>query len=123
MSFERFFSLIDTTWIGNYIEKKREIIENTDPQRIYIENIRAFFNMPFSLAKFFCELAVKEKVFNKKIGILCPNENCERIIQSCDIDEQINETIVCIQCELMEKVEYRFKADELERITFYQLQV
>jgi hypothetical protein len=122
MLFEKFLNLIDRTPIGAIVDKRLDIIEKTDPDRIYVENIRAYYNLPFAAAKTLCELAVKERIFKKKIGVICPNDECGRIIKSYDSEKQMDEKVTCIQCELRECEEHSFIAKDLEKIVFYQLQ-
>lgn len=121
MLFEKFLNLIDRTPIGAIIDKKLDIIEKTDPDRIYVENIREFYNLPYIAAKTLCEIATKEKIFRKKIGLICPNDECKRIIKSYDIDEKQDETLTCVPCSLREEEKYSFNTKELDKITFYQL--
>ena len=120
MSFERFLKLIDRTPIGGIIDKKLDIIEKTDPDRIYVKNIRAFYNLPYMAARTLCELAVKEHIFKKKIGVLCPND--KQIIKSYDFEEQQDETVTCLQCQLREDERFSFDTKDLDKVTFYQLQ-
>ncbi|HRD40962.1 MAG TPA: hypothetical protein PLC65_20200, partial [Bacteroidia bacterium] len=60
MSLIKLYQIIDRSFIGKFVERKLSIIENTDPERIYVENIRSFYNMPSFAAKTLCELAVRE---------------------------------------------------------------
>lgn len=122
MLFEKFLNLIDQTPIGSIIEKKLDIVEKTDPNRIYVENIRAFYNLPYVLAKALCEQAVREKIFKKKIAIICPNDTCKRVIKSYDFGEPQDETVTCLQCELDENEKYEFDTKYLKQEIFYQLQ-
>lgn len=103
------------------LERKTEIIENTDPDRIYVENIRSFFRVPYTLARFFCEMAVREKFFKKKVGVFCTNDDCRRLIQTHDIRADINEEIICDICEDLEKEKFVFKKNDLDITEFYQL--
>jgi hypothetical protein len=122
MSYEKFLNLIDKTPIGATIDNKLGIIEKTDPDRIYIENIRAFYNLPLFLAKNLCEMAVRQGIFKKKIGIICPNEGCKRIIKSYNPEDNIDEVVTCLNCELREEEVYSFCNKELEKEIYYQLQ-
>lgn len=119
MSFEKFLSLIDRTRFGVIVDKKLDIVERTDPERIYVENIREFYNLPYVAAKTLCEIAVREHIFRKKIGIICPND--ESIIKSYDIDEEQDETVTCEKCLLREEEKHSFDTKDLEKIIFYQL--
>jgi hypothetical protein len=122
MSFEKFLNLIDRTPFGAIVDKKRDIVEKTNPDRIYVENIREFYNLPYVAAKTLCEIAVRERIFKKKIGVICPNDECKRIIKSYDIDEDQDEILTCIPCSLREEEKYSFNTKELDKIIFYQLQ-
>lgn len=119
MSLIKFFQAIDNTFIGKLVDKKLSIVENTDPQRIYIENIRSFYNMSFQAAKFFCEMAVKENYFKKKIGVRCPQ--CDKLLFSVDNRSEIPKIIKCDNCELLEKETFEFDFKESFIDVFYQL--
>lgn len=122
MLLEKFLPIIDKSIIGKTVFNKQNIIEKTDPDRIFIENIRSFFNLRFSTAKFFCELAVKEKIFNRKIGYICPNNGCnERIIFSVSDGKAVPKKITCKMCKLNEENEFIFLTKDLKKLTFYQL--
>jgi hypothetical protein len=115
----RFLQIIENSFIGKFAANKLAIIEKTDPDRIYVENIRSFFNFPTSLAKFYCELAVKKHVFNKKIAINCPH--CGRVIKTVNKESEIPKKLSCTVCELDEQEEYEFVPDKKDIAVFYQL--
>jgi phage FluMu protein Com len=119
MSLIKFFQAIDNSLIGKIIDKKLKIVEHTDPDRIYIENIRSFYNIPFKAAQFFCEMAVKENYFKKKIGVRCPQ--CDKLLLTVDHHSEIPSVIKCDNCELLEEevFEFDFKAEYTD--VFYQL--
>jgi len=120
MSLQRFLNLIDKTpGIGPFLAKREEIIEHTDPDRIYVENIRAFFGFPFKVAAFLCELAVRQRLFVRKFGLTCPQ--CGKILLSVDSEDDIPNEVACDVCEANERDKYTFQAQELERLIFYQL--
>ena len=119
MWLKKFFQIIDKTPIGRFVDKKVELIESTDPDRIYVENIRSFFNLTTPIAKVLCEMAVRDKLFKKKVGFECPN--CGRIINSYNSNSEIPKKIKCDTCELLEKEDYLFNEINVNKITFYQL--
>lgn len=119
MLLEKFLNLIDRTWIGKAVARKRELIASTDPERIYVENIRQFFHMPYQVAKGLCEMAVKERVFDKKEGVICPS--CRRIIKSCEVNEELTGEIICMVCQAKEEDTFCFKVNDLDRRIYYQL--
>jgi hypothetical protein len=121
MSLKRLLNLIDNTGIGNFVSSKQSLIENTNPDRIYIENVRSFFNLPSTIAKLLCDIAVRQNVFRKQIGVLCPNKDCGRIIKTYDSIEEIEEVIECEQCLLKEEDKHSFSKEQIKIIVFYQL--
>lgn len=121
MSLTKFLLAIEKSAVGRFFENKRRLIEQLNPERIYVENIRAIFNVPMFAAKLYCEMAVIEGVFEKNIGIECPNIDCERIILSVKNKEQIPSTIVCKNCEILEREKYEFSNADVHLITYYKL--
>ena len=107
--------------VQQFLKRRVEIIEKTDPDRIYVENIRSFFRVPYTVARFFCEMAVKEKFFKKKVGVFCSNEDCRRLIKSYDSRLEINDEIICDICEDLGKEKFVFVKEDIEIVEFYQL--
>ena len=105
--------------ILNLLHRKSELMAKTDPNRIYVENVRSFFHVPHSVAKFFCEMAVKEGYFKKKTAIVCPNNSCGRVIKS--VDSIDNDIFKCKNCEMNEEIQCEFDIDSVKKIEFYQL--
>lgn len=105
----------------NIIDNKRDILSHLDTDRIYVENVRSFFNIPTPLAKFYCEMAVKQKFFSKRIGIICPNEECNRIVLSVDNYKKIPKIVECEHCMELERDKYEFSPQKKDLIEFYQL--
>ena len=120
MSLQRFLNLIDKTpGIGPFFARREELIERTDPERIYVENVRAFFGIPFKAAQYLCDLAVRQRIFSRKIGVTCPG--CGKILLAVNSEDEVPETITCDVCELNERDQYIFTRQELGRIIFYKL--
>lgn len=118
MWYEKFLSAIDSSWIGAAVERRLKIIERTDPENIYVENIRSFFNIPFRAAKFFCDLAVREGVFSKRIGYLCPKD--KNILKYIAPGDPLPEAILCRVCEA-EGEDYEFDPHQLQTIEIYSV--
>jgi len=91
---------------------------STDPDRIYIENVRSFFKLPKRVAWMLCEMAVKEGYFKKEVALTCPN--CGRVIKS---SSKINNTqiINCSNCEVNEEDVFEFNEGDLNKIEYYKL--
>ncbi len=120
MSFERFFQLIDRSWIGAAVAKRRALLQYTgQPPKIYVENVRAFFGIPFSVATWLCDMAVREGYFERCTALLCPND--ERVLSEvCDGDSFSPSQVSCTVCEALELTSV-FEARECRKIPFYRL--
>jgi hypothetical protein len=103
------------------LKNKAKIIENTDPDRIYIENIRSFFNISSKLAKFLCDIAVRQGLFEKKIAVECINEDCKRIIEVFNSSQELPEKLSCIVCEIEGKEVSTFRKEDYKIIEYYKL--
>ena len=121
MSFRKFLETIKLPFIIKVDERRSAVLLNTNPNRIFLENVRSYYNTSTIIAKTLCKMAVKDGRFIKKVGIMCPNENCERIIISYDDPNHIDQQVTCDHCELIGNPENTFAAENLETIEFYQL--
>lgn len=119
MSLIRFFRRIDRGAFGRFVSRKREQMVNTDPDKIYIENVRSFFGISSRLAKFFCDMAVRENLLIRRIGVLCPNDG--NIIEIVDDLNDLPSYLVCETCFHLEREPNEWKSTELRTVTFYQL--
>jgi len=114
--------IIDSTWLGNFIRRKADIILNTNPDKIYVENIRSFFGVSSSIAKAMCEFAVRSGHFSKHVGYICPNINCRKIIIEVLYTKTITQSqIECLNCALREEKINMWDISEIEVIEFYRL--
>ncbi len=101
------------------LQKYLQTINNIDPGKIYVENVRSLYKIPRFAARFMCEMAVQDHIFVKKIGVLCPN--CNRIIQEFDNLNQIPETIYCHICDAEEAEDCNYKTENLKKEDYYKL--
>lgn len=115
------YQAINKSILGSFFEERFKIVSKTDPNRIYVEQLRSFFGFNTSFTRLLCRMAVKEELFIQKIGIECPK--CGRQIMSCDDELQIPHEITCETCELLEERKFRFTKNEFISIPFYQLNV
>lgn len=105
----------------DFLNNKNDILTNIKPHRIYVENVRSFFNFPYGFSKFLCEMAVQSGHFRKRFGVQCSNADCTRIISHYSNKEQIPHDINCDICEELERENHSFNKNEIEIIEFYQL--
>jgi hypothetical protein len=119
MSLIKYLATINYPILGRMDDSKANAIMDINPQRIYLENVRSLFNVPMGIAKLICRMAVKDGKFVKKIGVQCPV--CNRIIKSYSSEGEMENIIVCENCELKGDEKYQFRKEELKIIEFYQL--
>jgi hypothetical protein len=119
MWLQTFFDAIDASVVGRFVRRQRAIVEQTDPERIYVENVRAFFGLPHSAARFLCEEAVREGFFEKRIGLICPS--CGRILTSEAPGESGEGAVSCASCLSDERDQWEFPRSEVSTIEFYRL--
>lgn len=103
----------------SFLARKADILSKIDPQHIYVENIRAFFNMPYKVAKFLCDAAVSDRYFQKMYAVKCPG--CHRIIKSFEDKNDLPDTIECDVCEALENDQHEYDVKNLEIIEYYRL--
>jgi hypothetical protein len=103
------------------LQKYLQAIEGIDPGKIYVENVRSIYNVSSLKARVLCEMAVQENIFVKKIGVVCPNSDCRRIIAQYDSYADIPKQISCDICEAEGDKECLFNTADLDKIEFYQL--
>jgi hypothetical protein len=103
------------------LQRYLQTINELNPNKIYVENVRSFFKVPTFVARLMCEMAVVDKLFTKKIGLVCPNSDCNRIIASFSSEKDIPQEIECSICEDEDKEIFSYKTKDLEKIEFYQL--
>lgn len=97
-----------------------QAIKSIDPGKIEIENVRSVLKTSRRSAELICEMGVKEGVFEKRIGFVCPNEG--KIIADFDFyDTNIPAQLTCNTCEGDDQEEYIFNTQDLEYIKFYRL--
>jgi hypothetical protein len=119
MLLEKFSNIIDRSRIGAAVDFRKKLIQETDPDRIYVENIRSFFAISHVTAKLLCDLAVKQGAFERRNGFLCPN--CKSIIGDFACGFDIPQTLKCESCEMMGEDRYTFKSSECQIIPFYKV--
>lgn len=117
----RLLKTIDNSFLGEFITNKEELISNSNPDKIYIENIRSFFGFSYRIAKFFCDLAVSAGFFSKHIGYICSNSNCQKIIFEKKYKDISPKKLSCSNCEIREEENHLFDVEKLNQITFYRL--
>lgn len=114
-SSKRFLRIISEHFIAT--PKRLKTLSLIDPQRIYVENIRALLGTTTWVAKQICETAARQGVFVKRIQLLCPDGGAYTV----EDPAKIPDTIPCRREIDGEIEEYLESTDRLNRLEFYSL--
>lgn len=118
MWYLRFFQIINNSFIGRFVDKRVELVAHTDPDRIYVENVRSFYNWSTPVAKMFCQMAVKDNLFKSKFIVECPE--CDKSFVF-DSRSDVPDYIECENCVLLENDKTGFLRGDCNVTEFYQL--
>jgi hypothetical protein len=121
MSYGKFFDLIEHTPLGDFFVRKAKIVAETDPYRIYVENVRSFFGIPTKLARLICELAVRQDALIRRFAYYCPNKENHRIVIVTDVPLAKDAKLHCELCELSGESKSEFNAVDCKEETVYAL--
>lgn len=102
------------------LDRKASIIEETNPDKIYVENIRSFFNISTRLARLLCKLAVRQGIFKRKFAVECGNQSCGSVIEVYNTKEEIPEHLDCLTCQIEGHNDFSFKTSDLNIVEYYQ---
>lgn len=104
------------------LQKYLHTIKDIDPGKIFVENVRSVYKIPQFAARVLCEMAVQDKLFEKKIGLICPAPTCnKRIIAEFNSFDELPDEVACAVCEGEGLDQFIYKTSELEKIEFYRL--
>lgn len=103
-------------------QKSFQKISALNPERFYLENVRSIFGITTFEARLLCEMAVEQKLFQKRIALICPDPECHgRIIATFRTLAEIPETISCSLCEAEDHEQISYNTSSLKKISFYNL--
>lgn len=96
-----------------------DVLEGMQKGKLYIENVRDFFKIPYDNAEFLCEEAVQDGLLIRHWGYLCPND--KQIIGITDNPEEDNNVYKCQICESKDVPKFEFDNFELDLIKYYSI--
>lgn len=115
---ERFLTIISNLFPLNPLAGKEHLLERLNPDRFYVENVRALLGVSQHTAQRICDAAVRQGAFNQRIGVLCPDKN---IGVSAEKESDLPPYVNCVVERDGEYEEVELPTASLERIVFYQL--
>ena len=97
-------------------------IKGIRPGNIYVENIRSVFDISRIEARTLCEMAVSSQIFERRIGLLCPDPACnQRLLADYGLENDIPKEIHCEHCELEGRDNFVYDTSKLTKVEFYRL--
>ncbi len=115
---QRFLTIISEAFPVNPLAGKQHLLAELNPDRFYLENVRALLGVSNRMAKRICNAAVRQGAFVQRVGVLCPDKN---IGASAEDEAHLPDHVLCIVERDGEYEEIELPTDSLDRITFYQL--
>lgn len=106
--------------LKKFITNFNKSINQLDPNRIYVENMRSVLNTSTRIAKIICELAVRKGYFEKHYAVECRNDTCGRVIESFENLEDIPLELSCYICADDKMEKSTFKKGELTTTVYYK---
>jgi hypothetical protein len=67
-------------------------IAKINPDKIYIENVRVALGVSTSKAKLYCDTAVRRRVFDRYIEVICPDD---AVAASAPTEAELPELVHC----------------------------
>ena len=100
-------------------KKQIQILEEMDPDRIYVENVRHFFSVSKDRAEEICDDAETRGVFEKWIGYEHPTHH-HLLTEHPFGEEPPSDKIHDIQSEFDEEEIQDFRVQDLKPVIFYK---
>lgn len=95
-----------------------EDLAKLDPDKIYVENVRAALRVSTERAQLFCETAVRQGVFERFIEVLCPDGVAAK---SAPTEADLPATVHCWMEHNGELEEVELPTATLSKTVFYRL--
>lgn len=108
----------EVPWIQRFLDRKRAEVERISPDRIYVENVRAFFGLPTKLARLLLDTAVFDGALERRVGVRCPADG--HIIRSFRDGEILPESLPCTVCREFGRVDHAHRVGDCEVEVFYR---
>jgi hypothetical protein len=93
-------------------------IAKLDPDKIYVENVRAAMRVSTRQAQLYCETAVRQGVFDRLVEVVCPDDV---VAASAPTESELPETVHCWTERDGELEDVMLPTAALTKRTFYRL--
>jgi hypothetical protein len=117
--FSRFLQAIKSLLPAPLSNEQLELLSQLDTHQIYVENVRSLLGVSYREAVDILETAVRQGVFTKKIGVVCPDGS---VGASAETEDNLPATTPCFKEDedgLAE--EFNLPTQTLKKVVFYSL--
>ena len=118
MWLERFLDTISQLFPAHLNSGIREALGKLNPDRIYVENVRAVLGVSHERAVKICETAVRQGVFARMVQVLCPDGQAA---VEADSEDRLPLTVICWNEEDGHFDEIEMPVAGLQKLVFYRL--
>ena len=118
MLFERFFRTIRDLVGGDPLAGHQADLERLNPDKIYVENVRALLGVSHRRAMQICEVAVRQRIFSRGVEVLCPDNV---VAASAPSESELPPIVHCWIERDGELEEREFETAALPKLVFYRL--
>lgn len=118
MSLRQFLSAITDRFSPDPFAGKEAAIAKLNPEKIYLENVRAALGVSAMTAKLICETAVRRGVLRKRIELVCPDGS---VAASAEREDELPETVKCWQEDGDNFLQVEFAKSDLQKVFFYRM--
>jgi hypothetical protein len=99
-------------------EKEAEELARLNPQKIYVENVRAILDVSSNQAERICETAVRRGLFDRHVEVLCPDLT---VAAEAGSEQELPDTVTCWERENNHMEEVKLPTANLTKVVFYSL--
>jgi len=117
MLFERFFKTISNL-IPPSVLLNLDALEQLDPERMYVENVRSVLRVPFAVAQKICDLGVRQGALRRMVSVECPDGS---EAARAEDERQLPESVSCYVEEQGFLRQMEIPTSKLRHVTFYRL--
>ncbi len=100
------------------VELNLDALDQLDPEKIYVENVRSVLDVSLKEAEAICETATRQGLFTKGVEVLCPDGSVGAIADSINL---LPDKVECWIEEEGHLEPREFETNGLQKIIYYRL--
>jgi hypothetical protein len=118
MFFEGFWRAISNLVPDRLALGDLDALARLNPEKIYVENVRAVLRLSHGAAVTICESAVRQGLFARGVEVVCPDGS---VPASATTEAALPSEVSCWAEEDGDMIEQRYATRDLRKVVFYRL--